>query len=132
MAMGGTGLPLRRLASLGVILSVLLLAACAGSGDTETEARFLVAPGKYTLYNCMQIAEVAKTKSERQHELEGLMAKAGTSSSGQLVNAVAYRPEYVTLRGEMMDLRQAAVDKKCDFVPGEPAGANDLSSRAIH
>jgi hypothetical protein len=123
---------MRRLALSGVILAALLLTACAGSGETDSEARFLVAPGKYTLYNCTQLAQVAKTKAERQHELEGLMAKAGTSSSGQVVNAVAYRPEYVALRGEMMDLRQTAADKKCDFVPGEPADANDVSSRAIH
>lgn len=115
-------------------LTALALAACAGgsAADTDSAARFLVPAGQYTLYNCAQLAERSKTTAARQHELDGLMTKAATSSGGQLVNAVAYRPEYLTLRGEMLDLRQAAVDKKCDFVPGEPPGSRDVSSQAVH
>jgi hypothetical protein len=124
---------MRGLALSAAILSVSLLAACAGSNTTDSDsaARFLVAPGKYTLFNCAQLAVQSKTTVERQHELEGLMAKAGTTSGGEVVNAIAYRPEYVTLRGEMMDLRQAALDKKCKFVPGESPVTGDVSGQVV-
>ena len=102
-------------------LAALTLAACAGNDDQA--ARFLVAPGRYALFNCEQLAQEAAVKVTRQHELEGLMAQAGTGSAGQLVSAVTYRPEYLTLRGELEDMRQTAADKKCKVVPGEePAG----------
>ena len=102
-------------------LAALTLAACAGNDDQA--ARFLVAPGRYALFNCEQLAQEAAVKVTRQHELEGLMAQAGTGSAGQLVSAVTYRPEYLTLRGELEDMRQTAAEKKCKVVPGEePAG----------
>lgn len=116
--------------ALAVSLVALTLTACAGGND-DAAARFLVAPGKYTLFNCAQLAEQGTKNIKRQHELEGLMARAGAGSGGQMVSAVAYRPEYLQLRGEMEDLRQTAVDKKCKFVPGEEPGATTASSRAI-
>jgi hypothetical protein len=107
--------------TLAAALAALTLAACAGNDDQT--AHFLVAPGRYALFNCKQLAQEAAVKVTRQHELEGLMAQAGTGSAGQMVSAVAYRPEYLTLRGELEDMRQTAADKKCKFVPGEaPAG----------
>jgi len=112
-----------------LVLIAVLLSACAGNDDMT--GRMLVAPGKYVLFNCTQLAEQATTNLKRQHELEGLMVQAGTGSGGQLVSAVAYRPEYLQLRGEMEDLRQTAADKKCNFVPGEDPGATAASSRAI-
>jgi hypothetical protein len=121
-----------RPALMAVPVIATFLTGCASTdpASTDSAARFLVAPGKYAIYNCAQIKEQSKTKAAREQELEGLMARASASSGGRLVNAVAYRPEYVTLRGELMDLRQAAADKKCDFVPGEPA-LQPASGRAI-
>ena len=119
----------------------LALAAVAltGCATTETDianrddsaARFLVAPGKYRLYNCPQIKEAAAANVKRQHELEELMVKAGAGAGGDFVNTVAYRPEYLSLRGQMMDLRRTAADKNCDFVPGEAPGARTASGRAM-
>jgi hypothetical protein len=116
--------------TLAAALAALTLTACAGGND-DAAARFLVAPGRYALFNCKQLAQQAAVNVERQRELEGLMAQAGTGSGGRLVSSVAYRPEYLTLRGELSDMRQTAVDKKCDFVPGEDPGATAASSRAI-
>ena len=103
-----------------LLLGAGLLAGCANDDST---ARFFVAPGKYVLYDCTELKQASLKTAAREHELEGLMAKADIGAGGGLVNAVAYRPEYDSLRGDMMDLRQAAIDKKCDFVPGmESAG----------
>lgn len=124
-------MPLLRLYSgLTCRLAVLalgagLLAGCAAS-EQDSTSRFLVAPGRYVLFNCPQIALQAKQNSERQRELEALMAKAGDDSAGRLVSAVAYKPEYFQLRGEMADLRREALDKKCKFVPGEDRSARPV------
>lgn len=115
------------------LLAALLLSACASSNEpaSDSAARFLVAPGKYVLYDCADLARTAQKTQARQHELEGLMAKASTTSGGQVVNTIAYRPEYVSLHGDMMDLRQSAIDKKCNFMPGETPGTHAVSNRAI-
>jgi hypothetical protein len=47
-----------------------------------------------------------------------LMAKAETGPGGQLASAMAYRPEYLQLRGEMDQLRKTAGEKNCKFEPG--------------
>jgi hypothetical protein len=57
----------------------------------------------------------AKTNLLRMHELESLMAKSGS----EFANAVAYRPEYLQLSGELTDMRREAVDKKCKTSPGD-------------
>ncbi len=116
-------------AVFGAVLTALTLGDCAGNDDMT--ARMLVAPGKFVLFNCKQLAQQAEVNMNRQHELEGFMAQAGSGSDGRLVSAVAYRPEYLSLRGEMEDMRQTAADKKCNFVPGEDPGARAVSSRVI-
>ncbi|MEJ2377689.1 MAG: hypothetical protein P8Y53_11385 [Pseudolabrys sp.] len=122
-----SGLPWR-LAAL--VLAAGLLAGCAGS-EGDSASRFLVAPGKYVLFDCAHIKQQAEQNSKRQEALEGLMAKAGNGAAGRMVSAVAYKPEYLQLRGEMADLRREAIDKKCKFVPGaerseRPAGVGTL------
>ncbi len=99
---------------LAAALLVAMLAACSSQGGTPDDkmARFLVAPDKFRLYSCPQIAERASDVAARQNELRGLIAKAGSGSGGRLVSAIAYRPEYVGLRGEMNELRNAAAEKK--------------------
>lgn len=119
--------------SLGLpalLLAAGLLAGCTAS-EGDSTSRFLVAPGKYVLFNCQQIAQQAQTNSDRQRELEALMLKAGDDSAGRLVSAVAYKPEYYQLRGEMADLRRQALDKKCKFVPGEDRSARPVGSAAV-
>ena len=110
-----------------VIALATLLASCTGSqgGNTDDNlSRLLVAPGKFVLYTCPEIVEKAAATAKRQRELEALMAKAGTSGAGGVVGAVAYRPEYLETRGDMNELRRAAADKGCSFVPGvEQPGA---------
>jgi hypothetical protein len=97
------------------------LCACASArADDDMLSRFLVAPGKFVLFNCQQLDRQARENERRMRELEALMAKSGSA----LANAVAYRPEYLQLRGELADIRREAADKKCKSMPGErPAAA---------
>lgn len=108
------------------VSALAMLAGCAMSDDQA--ARFLVAPDKYTLYSCDEIARETLTKVAREQELQGLMAKAGTDSGGRLIGDIAYRPDYITVKGELNDLRQTAADKKCADVPGA-ARASDGAVR---
>jgi hypothetical protein len=119
-----------RLLAKGLALALALaLPACAGNDD-ET-ARFFVAPGKFVLFNCKQLAVRATEVVKRLQELEGLIAKAGTGTGGEMVSAAVYRPEVLTLRGDMIEIRKVAVDKKCEGTPSEAAGGATLSSGAI-
>ena len=93
--------------------------------------RFLVAPGKYTLYNCAQLAQTMETVSERERELADLIAKAGPGAGGSFVSSVAYRPEYYQVHGEMNELRRTAAEKKCKFVPGVEKPSVPVSGNAV-
>src|SRR5262249_38034823 len=92
------------------------LAGCAVSEDSA--ARFLVAPDRYVLYNCPQLAKAAQVIGSRQRKLEMLMTKAETDSIGVLASSQAYRPEYAQLRGLMNELQKTAAEKNCKLVPG--------------
>jgi len=100
-----------RHALIAALLAALPLAGCAMSDDKL--ATMLVAPGKFTLYTCPELVQKAKELGARQRELEGLMAKAGEDASGKLVSTLAYRPDYLSNRGEMHDVREAATGKAC-------------------
>ena len=62
------------------------------------------------------------------------MAKAGTRA-GELISDATYGPDYATARGEMDGLRAAAVERKCNFVPGvdsPDARASDRARPAVY
>lgn len=98
-------------ALIAALLTALPLAGCAMSDDKL--ATMLVAPGKFALYTCPELVQKAKELGARQRELEGLMAKAGDGASGKVVSTLAYRPDYLSARGEMHDVREAATGKGC-------------------
>jgi len=104
-------------AATALVVAALLGGCISASADDDMLSRFLVAPGKYVLFNCQQLDVQAKTNERRMRELEALMAKSGS----ELANAIAYRPEYLQLRGELSDIRHEAADKKCKAAPGEAA-----------
>lgn len=117
-----------------LIALAALLAGCAGSGVPDDHlARMLVAPEKFALYNCEALADKAREVATRQRRLERLMEQAKVDSGGRLVSTLAYRPEYLVARGEMIDLQAEARDKNCDFVPGaHMARAEGADAAAVH
>jgi hypothetical protein len=123
-------MPVRHFALIPIVaLGAAALSGCAG-GNEDAAAKFFVAPGKFALFNCQQIAQQSEENLKRQHELEALMVQAGPGS-GQVVSAVAYRPEYLTLRGQLTDLRAVAAEKNCKFVPGESRDTRALDPGAL-
>jgi hypothetical protein len=110
------------------------LAGCTTSGGgtaDDTAGSFLIAPNKFAIYNCPQLADRAKALAVREKELQGLMAKAGSSPDGRFVNTVAYRPEYLSVRGETNELRRAAAEKNCKNMPGSEKPGGKVSDRVI-
>ena len=115
--------------AIALVLLALLSACASAPGESSDDrlGRALVAPGKYVLYSCQDIVTQATVSAARAKQLEGLMAKADS----ELVSAMAYRPEYIEKRGELTELRNAAVAKNCKSVPGVDVPGGRTSDSAV-
>ena len=93
------GQPLLR-AAAGVALLVLGigLSGCADLGESMSSA--FADPAKYDLYECKQLEPERKNLAARAAELQGLMAKADTGVAGPVVAELAYRNDYIAVRGQ--------------------------------
>jgi hypothetical protein len=116
--------------TFGILIAALAALALTGCASDEAASRFLVEPDKYLLYSCPELATTAQANATRQRELENLIAKAGAGTGGQLASNMAYRPEYLQLRGEMDQIRKTAADKNCKFTPGT-GGVGERSSDQV-
>ena len=104
----------RRLARRhNAVAAVCAAAFVAGCGYNDELASAIVAPGKYNLYTCEDLTHLGRDAAERERELKALMEKSEQGSGGALVNVLAYRTEYLTARGELMQLQAAASAKHC-------------------
>jgi hypothetical protein len=117
------GLGLRLGLGLGLGLGIGLgLAGCADMSDSMTMA--FADPAKYDLYDCKQLETERKSLSARAAELQGLMAKADTGVAGPVVAELAYRNDYVAVRGQARLAEEAWQRDKChDSAPGTAAPA---------
>ena len=76
-------------------------------------------PAKYDLYDCKQLEPERKRLAARSAELQGLMAKAETGVGGAVVAEVAYRNEYLAVRGQAKLADQAWQKSRCrETLPG--------------
>jgi hypothetical protein len=95
------------------------LAGCADMSDSMTSA--FADPAKYDLYECTQLEAERKTLATRAAELQGLMAKAQTGVGGAVVSELAYRNDYISVRGQAKLADEAWQRNKCR--PSPPAAA---------
>ena len=114
---------LLRAASAAAVLAFGVgLSGCADMGDTLSTA--FADPAKYELYDCKQLETERKTLATRSAELQGLMAKADTGLAGPVVAELAYRNEYVSVRGQAKFAEEAWQRNKCHpSPPAAPAAA---------
>ncbi len=91
----------------------------------ETISTAFADPAKYDLYNCKQLETERKVLATRGAELQGLMAKADTGVAGPVVAELAYRNEYVAVRGQARFAEEAWQRNKCHASP--PAAPADAS-----
>lgn len=104
----------------------LPLAGCAGMSDSVSTA--FADPAKYELYDCKQLEAERKSLANRSAELQGLMAKAETGTGGVIVSEVAYRNDYISVRGQSQLADEAWRKNKCTDTPAPPpAPAADAS-----
>ena len=98
----------------------LALSGCAGMSDTVAPA--FADPGKYELWDCKQLETERKNLATRTAELQKLMDKAETGAGGAVVAELAYRNEYVAVRGQAHFADDAWRRNKCrETPPGAPA-----------
>jgi hypothetical protein len=113
------------------------LSGCADMSDSMTSA--FADPAKYELYECKQLETERKTLATRAAELQGLMAKAQTGVAGPVVAEIAYRNEYIAVRGQAKNAEEAWQRNKCRETPpsmAKPATAsvpptNDKSGHPV-
>lgn len=104
----------------------LPLGACANMSDSMTTA--FADPAKYELYDCKQLEPERKNLAKREAELQGLMAKADTGFAGPVVAEMAYRNDYIAVRGQAHFAEEAWRRNHCTESPPAPAGAAAGSS----
>jgi hypothetical protein len=78
-------------------------------------------PAKYDLYECKQLEVERKNLATRSAELQGLMAKAETGVAGPVMAELAYRNDYISVRGQTKLAEEAWQRNRCQV--SAPAAA---------
>jgi hypothetical protein len=102
---------MRKTALAMIALAASALPACAQTG--ERAEQFFVAPGKYILYDCAQLAAVEVRYVERDKELKRLIARAKEGPAGGLISTFVYDPDYYSNLGELHDVQREQRAKNC-------------------
>jgi len=108
----------------GVVLTLLAcgqaLSACADMSESVTSA--FADPAKYDLYECKQLEAERKSLATRAAELRGLIEKAQAGVAGPVVAELAYRNEYIAVRGQAKNAEEVWQRNKCrETTPAKPA-----------
>jgi len=104
-----------------------LLTGCAGMSDSVSTA--FADPAKYDLYDCKQLEVERKSLAARTADLQGLMNKAETGTGGVVVAELAYRNDYVAIRGQAQFAEEAWRRNKCQETPPPPPPAAAKASK---
>lgn len=106
------------------------LSGCAEMGDSMSTA--FADPAKYEFYDCKQLEAERKGLASRTAEVQGLMAKADTGVAGPVVAELAYRNDYIALRGQSRFAEEAWRRNKCRDSPPAPAGTPAPSAPPVN
>ena len=119
----------RRAAALAVLALAAGLSGCADMSDNVSTA--FADPAKYDLYECKQLEPERKSLATRAAELQGLMAKAQTGVAGPVVAELAYRNDYIAVRGQAKLAEEAWQRNKChEATPAAAPAAPAANVRA--
>jgi hypothetical protein len=106
-------------AAVALLVAAIGLGGCAGMSDGMSTA--FADPAKYELYECKQLEAERKMLAGRTAELRGLMAKAETGAAGTVVAELAYRNEYIAVRGQAKFAEEAWQRNRCQNAAPPPA-----------
>lgn len=109
------------LAALALVALGAGLSGCAGMSDAISPA--FADPAKYDLYDCKQLETERKNLAAKTAELQGLMTKAETGVAGPVVAEMAYRNDYIALRGLSKLAEEAWQRNRCQESKPEAAPA---------
>jgi hypothetical protein len=118
--------PLQALAGAVLLVCGTLLSGCADMSDGMTSA--FADPAKYNLYDCKQLEAERKNLSVRLAELQGLISKAQDGFAGPAIAEIAYRNDYIAIRGQKKNADEAWALNKCRESP--PAKTAETPSSA--
>src|SRR5262249_18270395 len=114
--------------ALALCTTGFALSGCAGMSDTVSTA--FADPAKYELYDYKQLDAERKNIANRSAELQGVMAKAETGVGGSVVAELAYRNDYVAVRGQSRFADEAWQKSKCRETPPAPAAPSKADAVA--
>jgi|SRR5579859_2532484 len=117
----------RAAAAVALLALGFALSGCADMSDSMTEA--FADPSRYVLYNCKQLQTERKSLATRTADLQRLMAKADTGVGGPLVAELAYRNDYIALRGQSRFADEAWRKNKCHEMPESETDAPTTPAR---
>ncbi|MGY8638337.1 twin-arginine translocation pathway signal [Bradyrhizobium sp. 14AA] len=101
--------------AVGLLAAGLALSGCAGVSETIAPA--FADPAKYELWDCKQLEAERKAHANRTADLQRLMDKAQTGAGGAVVSELAYRNEYISVRGQAQMTEDAWRRNKCRETP---------------
>src|SRR3569832_513962 len=107
------------LRGFGALLALLVagaaLSGCASMSETVAPA--FADPARYELYDCKQLEGVRKALAKRTDDLRGLMEKAESGAGGAIVSELAYRNDYIAVRGSAQLAEDAWRRNRCRDTP---------------
>ncbi|WP_375313930.1 twin-arginine translocation pathway signal [Bradyrhizobium sp. A5] len=107
-------------AAAAFLAAGFVLSGCAGMSETIAPA--FADPAKYELYDCKQLEAERKALAIRTTDLQRLMDKAETGTGGAVVSELAYRNDYVAVRGQAQLAEDAWRRNRCrETPPGAPS-----------
>ena len=105
------------------------LSGCAGVSETIAPA--FADPAKYELYDCKQLETERKALATRTADLQKLMDKAETGTGGAVVSELAYRNDYIAVRGQAQLADDAWRRNRCRETPPDAAPVSATPQRPI-
>ena len=114
-------------AAAALLAAGFALSGCAGMSETVAPA--FADPAKYELYDCKQLEAERKALATRTADLQKLMDKAQTGTGGAVVSELAYRNDYVAVRGSAQLAEDAWRRNKCRETPPGAAPAASAPQR---
>jgi hypothetical protein len=129
----------RGLAALALVALGASLSGCAGMSDAISPA--FADPAKYDLYDCKQLETARKEIATKTAELQGLMTKAETGVAGSVVAEMAYRNDYIALRGQSKLAEEAWQRNRCQeskpeapptIASAAPKGGKKKANRSVN
>lgn len=102
-------------APFALLAAGIALSGCAGMSETIAPA--FADPAKYELYDCKQLEAERKNLANNTAALQKLMDKAETGAGGAVVSELAYRNDYVAVRGQAQLAEDAWRRNRCRETP---------------